>query len=242
MSDQTTQLQTNSSEILIETQGLKRWFEDTGSKLEILKGVDLTIAQGEVISITGTSGAGKSTLLHILGSLDSPSEGKVLFQGKDIFALKQDDLDRYRRDEVGFVFQFHHLLPELTAIENIQLPSQLQGKAPDHARALELLEAVGMGARAKHFPSEMSGGECQRIAVARALMNRPKIIFADEPTGNLDEDNSEMLQDLFFDLNRQFGQSFVYVTHDRKFAEMAHRQWIVTHGGIEESGLIDRDS
>lgn len=222
------------SETLIEAQGLRRWFEDKGNKLEILKGIDLKIRQGEVISITGTSGAGKSTLLHILGSLDAPSAGKVLFKDRDIFALGQSELDKYRRDEVGFIFQFHHLLPELNALENVQLPSQLQGSQPNSQRAQELLEAVGMSERATHYPNEMSGGECQRVAVARALMNQPKIIFADEPSGNLDEDNSEMLHQMFLDLNEQFGQSFVYVTHDRKFAAMAHRQWQVSHGDLVE--------
>ena len=230
---------TRATQPLIQGIGLKRWFEDTGSRLEILKGVDLEVHQGEVISITGTSGAGKSTLLHILGSLDQPSEGKVYFEGKDIFELSAKDLDSYRRDEVGFIFQFHHLLPELTALENVQLPSQLQGGKPNTQRALELLESVGMSERSKHFPAEMSGGECQRVAVARALMNNPKIIFADEPSGNLDEDNSEMLHQLFMDLNTKMGQSFVYVTHDQKFAAMAHRQWQVSHGGLIEGSLAE---
>lgn len=231
--------QTPVAQPLIQGVGLKRWFEDTGSRLEILKGVDLEVHQGEVISITGTSGAGKSTLLHILGSLDQPSEGKLYFEGKDIFELSSKDLDSYRRDEVGFIFQFHHLLPELTALENVQLPSQLQGGNPNTQRALDLLESVGMSARSKHFPAEMSGGECQRVAVARALMNNPKIIFADEPSGNLDEDNSEMLHQLFMDLNDKMGQSFVYVTHDQKFAAMAHRQWHVSHGGLIEGSLTE---
>lgn len=222
------------SELLIETKGLKRWFKDTGEQLDILQGINLKVFQGEVISISGTSGAGKSTLLHILGSLDAPSEGQVLFQGQDLFSLKTEKLDEYRRDEVGFIFQFHHLLPELTALENVQLPSQLQGSLPNQKRALDLLKAVSMDHRANHFPSEMSGGECQRVAVARALMNQPKIIFADEPSGNLDEDNSDKLHQLFLDLNKKFGQSFVYVTHDRKFAAMAHRKWRVTHGVLEE--------
>jgi lipoprotein-releasing system ATP-binding protein len=194
-------------------------------KLEVLKSVNVEIKQGEVVSITGPSGAGKSTLLQLLGTLDIPQNGSVSYDGVELSSLKSRKLASFRNQNIGFIFQFHHLLPEFTAIENVCMPAFILGMSKKEAkvRAEELLELLGLKGRMEHKPNELSGGEQQRVAVARALMNNPKVIFADEPSGNLDTDNAEELHKLFFKLRDELGQTFVIVTHNERLAAMADR-------------------
>lgn len=193
--------------------------------LRVLRGVDLSIQKGEIVSIVGKSGAGKSTLLHILGTLDQADEGKVVFDGVDISALKTNELAKFRNTRIGFVFQFHHLLPEFTAVENVCIPAFINGtpEAEAQVRAKELLDYLGLSARLTHKPTQMSGGEQQRVAVARALMNKPAVIFADEPTGNLDSASSQELHQLIFQLRKDLNQTFLIVTHNMELAAMSDR-------------------
>lgn len=202
--------------------------------LEILKGIDLSIAGGEVVTIVGASGSGKSTLLHILGGLDRPSSGAVFWEEKDLSRLDDDALALTRGHHVGFVFQFHHLLPEFSALENVLIPQMIQGKSGReiNERAEELLRSVGLADRMQHHPSELSGGEQQRVAVARALANRPRVIFADEPTGNLDSASSSQLQELFGMLNETEKQTFVIVTHNEEFARHSDRVFRMQDGKL----------
>ena len=193
--------------------------------LPVLKGVDIDVQQGEVVSIIGPSGAGKSTLLHILGTLDNPDEGSVILNGESIAHLKGKALAAFRNRHIGFVFQFHHLLPEFSAIENICIPGWIGGEAKKNIekRASELLGRLGLGDKKQNKPNQLSGGEQQRVAVARALINNPSIILADEPTGNLDSENANDLHQLFIDLSNQFRQTFLIVTHNDALASMSHR-------------------
>ncbi|MFN3316420.1 MAG: ABC transporter ATP-binding protein [Raineya sp.] len=193
--------------------------------LEVLKGVSIEIQASEIVSIVGASGAGKSTLLHILGSLDKPDAGNVQINNTSIFDLNAKQLAHFRNQNIGFIFQFHNLLPEFTALENVTLPALLAQKSEKetYTRAQKLLEMLGLAERAKHLPSELSGGEAQRVAVARALINQPKVIFADEPSGNLDSKNAENLHKLFFQIRQEFQTTFVIVTHSLNLAEMADR-------------------
>lgn len=202
--------------------------------LEVLKGIDLSIATGEVVSIVGASGAGKSTLLHILGTLDTADTGDVLFDGKNVAKMNSADMARFRNRHIGFIFQFHNLLPEFTALENACLPGFLAGRQEKEVRqrAEELLEMLGLSHRLDHKPSEMSGGEQQRTAVARALINSPQVIFADEPSGNLDSKNAQELHDIFFRLRNEFNQTFVIVTHNEQLAAMADRTLVMKDGQI----------
>nr|WP_255594006.1 ABC transporter ATP-binding protein [Pontibacter sp. HSC-14F20] len=202
--------------------------------LEVLKGIDLTIHAGEVVSIVGASGAGKSTLLHILGTLDSADTGDVMFDDKNISRLNASELARFRNRHIGFIFQFHNLLPEFTALENACLPGFLAGRPEMEVteRAAELLSMLNLGHRMHHKPSEMSGGEQQRTAVARALINSPRIIFADEPSGNLDSQNAHELHEIFFKLRDEFNQTFVIVTHNEQLATMADRKLVMKDGLI----------
>lgn len=193
--------------------------------LTVLKGVSLTIEKSEIVAVVGASGAGKSTLLHLLGTLDTPDAGQVLVQGKSLFAQSRQELAEFRNRHLGFVFQFHNLLPEFTALENVMIPG-LIGKRPEaevRSRAHELLGLLGLSDRASHKPSQLSGGEQQRTAVARALVNSPQLVFADEPSGNLDSKNAADLHQLFFRLRQEFGFTFVIVTHNPQFASMADR-------------------
>jgi lipoprotein-releasing system ATP-binding protein len=212
-------------------------FKAYGS-LPILKGIDLEIQESEVVSIVGSSGAGKTTLLQILGTLDSPDKGELMINGINPFQLSSNELSRFRNEQIGFIFQFHQLLPEFTALENVCMPAMIGGESLQTAqiRALKLLDRLGVKERAEHKPAELSGGEQQRIAVCRALMNNPKIIFADEPSGNLDSQNSESLHRLFFELRDELGCSFVIVTHNEKLANMADRK-LTMRDGLIESGL-----
>ena len=203
--------------------------------LQVLKGIDLHIAPGEVVSIVGPSGAGKTTLLQIIGTLDRPDSGTVCVDSVDVTTLSQKQLSDFRNRHLGFVFQFHQLLPEFTAIENIMIPAYIAGTSPKQARARakELLDFMGLSDRATHKPNELSGGEKQRVAVARALVNNPAVILADEPSGSLDTKNKEELHQLFFDLRNQFGQTFVIVTHDESLAQLTDRTIHLRDGLIE---------
>lgn len=203
--------------------------------LEVLKGVDLHIKESEVVSVVGSSGAGKTTLLTILGTLDRPTSGEILFNGINITSLNEKKLAAFRNQHIGFVFQFHHLLPEFTAIENICIPAFINkvSKKDAELKANELLDLLGLKHRADHKPSELSGGEQQRVAVARALINNPKVIFADEPSGNLDSENAHNLHQLFFKLRNELKQTIVVVTHNEILANMADRKLIMKDGLIQ---------
>ena len=210
---------------LIRVVDLYKSYYDGLTELPVLKGVDLEVKKAEIIAIVGASGVGKSTLLHLLGGLDRPTEGTIFYGGEDIFALNDQELDRFRNEEIGFVFQFHHLLPEFTALENVAMPGLIAQQKPHVAqdRVKELLDYVGLGERLEHRPSELSGGERQRVAIARALVNQPKVVLADEPTGNLDQKTSEAVHDLLWTLNDQFNQTFIIVTHNQTLAQRADR-------------------
>lgn len=193
--------------------------------LEVLKGVDFSVEKGEVVSIVGASGAGKSTLLQILGTLSTPDRGELVIDGTDVLALSGRELSSFRNRRIGFVFQFHHLLPEFTALENVMIPALIGGKQEKEARqeAAALLETVGLAERQSHKPSELSGGEQQRVAIARALVNNPSILFADEPSGNLDSRTKDEIHGLFFELRKKYGQTIIIVTHDSGLAAMCDR-------------------
>ena len=218
---------------LLQTVDLRRVFSETGEELEILKGVNFSMEEGELVALTGSSGSGKSTFLNLVGMLDTPTSGEILFKGKPLSKFSSQERDMYHRVQVGFVFQFHHLLSEFTAIENVCVPGRILGtsEAECKERAAMLLETVGLKDRLKHLPRELSGGERQRVAIARALMNHPDLVLADEPSGNLDEANSQMLNELIGELNEKFNQAFLIVTHDEKLASFAKRR-VVMHGGI----------
>lgn len=206
---------------MLQAKGLCKHYNE----LQILKGVDLAISTAEVVSIVGSSGAGKTTLLQILGTLDQPSSGTLLIEGKDPFALSEKERSFFRNQRLGFIFQFHQLLPEFSALENVALPAMIGGKNQTDAmkEAQVLLQRLGVAHRATHRPNELSGGEQQRVAVARALINKPALVFADEPSGNLDTENANALHQLFFELRTEFKQSFVIVTHNEEFAQLADR-------------------
>lgn len=203
--------------------------------LEVIKGVDIAIQPSEVVSIVGSSGAGKTTLLTILGTLDKPTSGEIIFNGTNITSLNEKKLAAFRNQHIGFVFQFHHLLPEFTALENVCIPAFINktSKKEAETKALELLDLLGLKQRQYHKPSEMSGGEQQRVAVARALINNPKVIFADEPSGNLDSENAHNLHQLFFKLREELKQTIVVVTHNEQLANMADRKLEMKDGQIQ---------
>ena len=200
--------------------------------LDVLKGINLSIDNEEVVSIVGASGAGKSTLLHILGTLDTPDKGNVSLNGIEISSLSQKKMSKFRNEEIGFIFQFHNLFPEFTALENICIPAYIKGDRQAEKRAEELLKVLNLIDRKDHKPSELSGGEQQRVSVARALINDPSIVFADEPSGNLDSQSADDLHKLFFDLRNKMGQTFVIVTHNMELAGMADRKLEIKDGII----------
>ena len=210
---------------LVEARGISKIFRTEAGELRVLKGVDISVGSGEMLGIIGASGAGKSTLLHILGALDKPTSGKVLFKGKDISAMDENSLALLRNTSIGFVFQFHHLLPEFNSLENVMLPGLISGMSFAEAgkRASALLSELGLSARIRHRPGELSGGEQQRVAVARALLQNPAVVLADEPTGNLDTLTGNDLFALFLELNNRKGIAFVVVTHNKSLSDRCHR-------------------
>lgn len=223
------------SDILLETKALTRVFCETGERLEILKGVDFELSKHEFCVLTGASGSGKSTFLNLVGALDTPTSGEIIFNGKSLGKMNSAEKDEYHSKKVGFVFQFHHLLAEFTALENVCVPARILNPhanlktVQEHAE--ELLQKVGLKDRLKHLPRELSGGERQRVAVARALMNNPDVLLADEPSGNLDEKNARMLNELFKQINEDYKQTLLVVTHDERMAEFATKR-VHMQGGI----------
>ena len=217
---------------MIEVRNIRKSF----GSLEVLKGIDLDIEKGKIVSIVGPSGAGKTTLLQIMGTLDKPNQGSVIIDGTNVMKLSDAKRSAFRNKHMGFVFQFHQLLPEFTALENIMMPALIGGASKREARkrAEELLAFMGLSDRASHKPNELSGGEKQRVAVARALVNKPDVVFADEPSGSLDTQNKQELHRLFFDLRDQMGQTFVIVTHDEQLADLADRKICMQDGQIVE--------
>lgn len=216
---------------MIKLEGITKNF----GSLQVLKGIDLNIDKGEIVSIVGPSGAGKTTLLQIMGTLDEPNEGVVEIDGTVVSRMKEKELSAFRNKNIGFVFQFHQLLPEFTAMENVMIPAFIAGVSPKEAteRAMEILRFMGLTERASHKPNELSGGEKQRVAVARALINHPAVILADEPSGSLDTHNKEELHQLFFDLRAQLGQTFVIVTHDEELSKITDRTVHMVDGMVK---------
>ena len=223
---------------LIRAERLVKSFGNGEKRVEVLKGIDLRFRRNEMVAIVGASGAGKTTLLYILGTLERPTSGTVLYDGKEIFSMNERELSRFRNREIGFVFQFHHLLPEFTALENTMMPCLIQGMAKSEAagRSEAILSAVGLRARLKHKPGELSGGEQQRVAVARALVLEPKVLFADEPTGNLDTNTGESVYELLTELNRTKGITLVVVTHNKQLADRMPRQIHMVDGKAIDNG------
>lgn len=223
-------------EKLVSVQDLHKTYWLNRKPIEVLRGVDLEVQRGEMVAVEGPSGAGKSTLLHILGTLDLPSQGSVSIEGRDVRSFKPDGLASFRNKTIGFVFQFHHLLPEFTALENIMMPALIQRMPRQEAaaRAAEVLTEVGLAHRMEHRPVELSGGEQQRVALARSLVLKPRLLLADEPTGNLDEETAEGIHDVLFDLNRRLEMTTIVVTHSSRLASRLGRRLRLKDGRIEE--------
>ena len=217
------------ADIVLEARGLRKVFDTGSAGLEVLKGVDLAVRAGELVAIMGESGVGKSTLLHLLGTLDLPTAGQLRIADTDVLNLGDKALSRFRNRHIGFVFQFHYLLPEFTALENVLLPARVAG-VDRRQEALELMDAVGLAERLHHRPGALSGGECQRVAVVRALVTQPLVVLADEPSGNLDEATSASLHELLAGLARERGQAFVVMTHDRQLAQSMDRRGRIEAG------------
>ncbi len=222
---------------LLTTRSLKKDYQTGSEILEVLRDVNLEVDEASTVVITGESGCGKTSLLSLIGGLDTPTAGQIFVRGEDITVLREETLSDYRRDTVGFIFQFHFLLRDFTALENIMMPAYLAGTKPKVAakKAMELIESVGLSARSHHYPVELSGGERQRVAVARALVNDPSIILADEPTGNLDERNSKVVEDLLFELVRRYRKTLILVTHDRGLARLSDKHFELEHGILKET-------
>ncbi|MGZ9898503.1 lipoprotein-releasing ABC transporter ATP-binding protein LolD [Shewanella gaetbuli] len=226
---------TTNKQILLTVNKVSKHFNDGEVTTQVLNEVELTVYEGEQLAIVGSSGSGKSTLLHVMGTLDTPSNGKVLLQDIDIYQLSSAKQAKLRNEDLGFIYQFHHLLPEFTAIENVAMPAFIQGKNKQQTldKAQGLLERVGLGHRLNHTPAQLSGGERQRVAIARALINNPKLVLADEPTGNLDATSAETVYELIKELAQQFNTAFVVVTHDHKLATKMDRQVTMKDGVLQ---------
>lgn len=229
------------TDVLLACQQLDKTYRDGTQQLHVLKGINTEIKRGEMVAITGTSGSGKSTLLHILGGLDQPSAGEVLFAGESIAKWSANKLADWRNQKLGFVYQFHHLLPEFNALENVSMPLLIQGVSSKEAsrRAMALLDIVGLANRADHRPAELSGGERQRVAIARALVNDPALVLADEPTGNLDDATALSIYQLMLQLNERLGTAFVIVTHDQALAAKLQRTLQLKQGVLQSAGMSD---
>lgn len=225
---------------ILETVHLRKVYESGPARVEVLRGISLRVREGEIVVIMGPSGVGKSTLLNLIGTLDKPSDGKIFINGEDVSQFPEKKLARFRNQHIGFIFQFHYLLPEFTALENVLMPRMLQGNDWKSAeqQAVNLLAEVGLQQRLFHKPNQLSGGEQQRVAIARALMNRPKLILADEPTGDLDTQNSQALFKLILELNEKYHQTFIIVTHNEMFAEQAHRIIHLYDGAIASEKVL----
>ncbi len=226
-------------QVLLQVNGVSKTYLEGATQAEVLRDVDLTVFKGEQLAIVGTSGSGKSTLLHIMGTLDQPTSGNVILEGEDLYKLSAHRQAHIRNQDLGFIYQFHHLLPEFNALENAAMPALIQGvaKATAYQRATELLNRVGLGHRLQHTPSELSGGERQRVAIARALVNQPKLVLADEPTGNLDAKGGEAVYQLIRELAQQLGTAFVVVTHDAELAAKMDRQVYMHDGQLRQQGI-----
>lgn len=222
---------------ILEARNLTKIYHSGPETIEVLKDLNFNLQEKEIVVIMGPSGVGKSTLLNIIGTLDKPTTGEVIIDEQSVFTYSEQKLSRFRNEHIGFVFQFHYLLPEFTALENVMIPRMIKGNdwKKDEERAIKLLSDVGLAQRLNHRPNQLSGGEQQRVAVARALMNRPKMILADEPTGDLDPRNSQILFDLILELNQKYDQSFVIVTHNEMFAEKANRVVHLREGQASEN-------
>lgn len=223
------------NDVIISARGLKKNYAQGISELQILRGIDFDVRSGDAVCIVGSSGAGKSTLLHILGTLDRPSDGALMLHGHDVISMSDDEISQFRNKELGFVFQFHHLLSEFNAKENVMLPLRIAGEDKAHASVVaeQLLTLVGLKERMDHYPNQLSGGELQRVAIARALVRSPKLLFADEPTGNLDSVNATHIQNLFFELKEKLGLTLVVVTHDLQFARKFGKVMRISDGRWE---------
>lgn len=229
------------SDVLLECRGLKKSYHKDGAHVEVLRGVDLTVREGETMAILGSSGAGKSTLLHVLGTLEPPSAGEILYFGKNVEGFSAEKVSRFRNREIGFIFQFHYLLQEFTALENVLMPALIAGedRTKYENRAKSLLEEVGLGHRMTHRPAELSGGEQQRVALARALVMNPRLLLADEPTGNLDSTNAKKIKDLFLSLSESRGITIALVTHDEEIAKDFSRHLTMKDGQIFQDTRFD---
>lgn len=226
---------TQTKQVLLQVNHVSKHYHDGEVTTQVLKDVNLEVYKGEQLAIVGSSGSGKSTLLHLMGTLDTPSDGQVLLDGADIYQLSAAKQAKLRNEDLGFIYQFHHLLPEFSAIENVAMPAFIQGKDKQQSlqNAKVLLERVGLGHRLQHIPAQLSGGERQRVAIARALINQPKLVLADEPTGNLDANSGETVYQLIRELAQQFGTAFVVVTHDHKLAAKMDRQLTMKDGVLQ---------
>ena len=221
-------------EIILQAKNIDKSFSNGKTKLSVLKNFSLDVEMGQIITIMGQSGSGKTTALNILGTLDQADAGELTINGTQIHDMNETELSTIRNRDIGFVFQFHHLLPEFSAIENILMPTWINGVDDRRDRALDLIEKMGLSERKDHFPSQLSGGERSRVAVARALMNKPKLVLADEPTGNLDEKNANKLIDLLVKINKDFHQAIVLTTHNPKIARIGHKQFFLENGSLSE--------
>ena len=225
------------SNLILELKHLEKYYQETGTKLHIIRDLSFNIERGEFVTILGRSGSGKSTLLNLIGLLDKADDGEIILGGKFLSKVTENEKNRFRNEFLGFVFQFHYLLPEFTALENVMLPAMLAKKMKKEeieVRAKELLNSVGLGERLQHKPNQLSGGEKQIVAIARALINQPKLLLADEPTGNLDEETSETIFSIFKEINEKYGQTIIVVTHSRELAKISSRQIYLKKGMLEE--------